>query len=810
MTRRTAVVFPGSIRLAVGLAVASVLSAMPALAQSTIADPHTTSGSSAPCAIAADQPERTVKGIVADAQEARVSGATVTAQCGTFKRTGQSAADGTFTLRLPSGTFDVRVDRSGFDVFTQRVVVASDNDTEIAVALVVAQITDAVTVSATRGEEVTRSSSATKTDAALIETPQAITVITADQIEAQAAQNMQEVLRYAAGVRAEAYGVDNRGDWFTMRGGSEGSTVLDGLRLPLSGWWGNVRNEPYAFERIDVLRGPASVMFGQNGPGGLISLTSKLPKAESRRELSVQFGNYDLKQFGADLTGPLTDDGRVLYRVVALARDSGTQVDYTGDERQFIAPSITWRPSMATSLTVHAQYQRDESDNNVGFFPWAGMLLPAPNGPIPSETFIGEPAWDSYGGHRRRIGYQFERRLSDRWSLRHNFRYDDVDGHVLAMYANFWEGEFLADGRSLNRTWYASRTDTRIANTDVFAEGRLKLGPTRHTVVVGMDGVWSRDIVQDVEGEATPLDVYTPTYGTFPLPALDYEPGAPVRTSQVGFFIQDQIKLTDRWVVLAGLRRASARTEVDDSPDAGSDDAAWSKRAGLVFLAPRGWAPYVSYADSFEAVTGVDIHGAPYKPKRGQQIEGGVKWSPGGTPVMVSAAVYDLTEKNRLTTDPDNPLNSVQRGEVSVQGAELEATVAVRTWNLVANYTYTDATVSASSDPDDPYLGKHLLSSPEHSAALWAVRNFTLGNLSGARAGLGVRYVGTTWDGTDTLEVPSVTLVDALFSFDHGPFRFALNASNLFDKTYIATCIDRGDCWYGSRRKVIATISFRR
>jgi iron complex outermembrane recepter protein len=197
-------------------------------------------------------------------------------------------------------------------------------------------------------------------------------------------------------------------------------------------------------------------------------------------------------------------------------------------------------------------------------------------------------------------------------------------------------------------------------------------------------------------------------------------------------------------------------------------------------------------------------------PKRGRQVEGGVKWSPSDGRVTVAGAAFELKEKNRLTTDPENPLNSVQRGEVTVQGLELETSANLRAWDLIANYTYTDAKVTASSDPADPYLGKRLHSIPEHSAALWAVHKFTLGSALGFQAGMGVRYVGETWDGVDLLATPSTTLVDALFSFGRGRWRYAVNASNLFDKTYIATCLDRGDCWYGNRRKVIGTLTYRR
>ena len=176
-------------------------------------------------------------------------------------------------------------------------------------------------------------------------------------------------------------------------------------------------------------------------------------------------------------------------------------------------------------------------------------------------------------------------------------------------------------------------------------------------------------------------------------------------------------------------------------------------------------------------------YGALYKPKRGEQLEAGVKWSPADGRYSLAAAAYDLDEKNRLTIDPDNPLNQIQRGEVSVQGVELEATANLRAWDLVASYAYTDGTVSASSDPADPYLGKRLHSIPAHSAALWTVRRFSVKGLGRLSAGMGVRYVGETWDGADTLATPSTTLFDALFSVDRDRWRYAVNASNLFDKT---------------------------
>jgi iron complex outermembrane receptor protein len=759
-----------------------------------------------PCAAAPGAPVRTLSGTVADAQGARVRGATVVveANCPPHRREARTDADGSFSIPLAAGTARLRVESAGFSAFTQTVEIAADRDADVAVTLVVAQLADEVTVTADAIPS-TRSRGATRTDTPLVETPQAITVIPAERIEAQNAQNMQEVLRYSAGVRAEMYGLDNRGDWFALRGGSEGSTLLDGLRLPLSGWWGNVRIEPFAFERVDVLRGPSSVMAGQNGPGGVVNLVSKRPLAEARREVAVQLGAFAHKQLAVDLTGPVNAQRTLLYRVVGLVRDSDTQVDYTSESRQLLSASFSWRPGRVTNLTVFGEYQRDESDNNVGFFPWQGMLLAAPNGRIPVETFIGEPAWDSYGGRRARGGYHLTHALSPRWTLAHNVRVDDVDGHLRAMYANFWEG-LREDGRSVNRTWYAHRTDTRIANTDAQVVGRLQLGRTEHTVLVAFDALWSHDVNPGVEGPATPLDVYTPIYGTFALPPLEFGDSPATRARQFGVTVQDQVRL-GRLVLVASARRDAARLDIDDSTEAGSRDGAWTHRVGAVYLLDGGFAPYVSQSRSFELITGTDAFGAAFKPKRGEQLEAGLKWSPRDS-VIVSAAGYHLIEKNRLTADPENPNNQVQRGEVTVDGLELEASATLPAWDFVSAYTWSDATVTASSDPLDPYLGKRLASIPDHAASLWAVRKFALQGAA-LRTGAGVRFVGRTWDGQDQHPVPSNTLVDALFSIDLGRWRYAVNASNLLDKTYLATCLDRGDCWFGTRRKVVGTLSRR-
>lgn len=683
-----------------------------------------------------------------------------------------------------------------------------------------------------------RSGTATRTDTPLNEVPQSITVIGAEQVRDQNSLTMQEVLRYTPGVRAEMYGLDNRGDYYAMRGGSEGSTLLNGLRLPLTGYWGAVRNEPYAFERIEVLRGPSSLIAGQNGPGGVVNLVSKRPTPETLREVQLQVGSDDHRQVAADLSGPLADDGRLAYRVVALRKDSGSQVEHADQERSFLAPSLAWQPLAGTRLTVYGEYQKDRSLNQNGFFPVAGTLNEAPNGRrIDPKTFIGEPDWDTYGGTRKRFGWELEHKLGDAWTLRHRARRDSVDGEVRTAYAAWWDGFVGPTGVAdpdparntyLNRVGYQARDRSRVNSADLMLEGRLALGRSRHTVLAGVDYMSHRMVHRDNGGPfgefaMTPLDVFNPVYGQSPLPALVPWDAVDTRTRNFGVVLQDQIKIDDRWVIVAGLRHDKAKTDTGtdyaalaESPDWGYVDtrestrnSANSKNLGAVYLADGGWSPYLGYSESFEPTSGTyaaERGGGTFKPKRGRQLEAGVKWMPADGRLSASAAVYKLRETNRLATDPLYPTQSIQVGEATVEGVELDASASLADWQWLGNYSYTRARLTG---PTDTHRGEQIGSIPKHAASLWAVHRFGAFGLPNLRAGGGVRFAGPSWDGAGNNRVPSVTLLDLLVSYETGPWTLSLNVNNLADRTYIATCLDRGDCWFGTQRRAVLTAAYR-
>lgn len=687
---------------------------------------------------------------------------------------------------------------------------ASGNDAEIST---LPKISVEASVDDNAGYAARRAGTATKTATPIIETPQSLTVITATQIRDQASPNLQEALRYTAGVRNELYGIDNRGDWVALRGSKESTVLLDGMRLPLSGWWGVMRNEPYAFERIEVLRGPSSIIAGANDPGGVLNVVSKRPEDTAGNEIGVQFGSYQHRQVNADFTGPLNEQGSLLYRLVALGKESNTQIEHADEERVLVAPSLTWRPNDRATITLHGEYQYDRSKATNAFLGLAGTLYDAPNGRIPADLFIGEPDWDRYGGTRWRFGYATEFWLNDAWSLRHNLRRDAVDGLMKSMYAAWWDGFVDAggaadpDGEYLGRYWSVYEDSSDITTAEWLAQGSVQTGGVSHTVLFGLDGLLQDGSQLSVDQPGPPLNVYSPVYGMLPEPSLAGATRAENEIRRGGVLLQDQMKIADRLSLRLGVRRDMVRNEV-----LGSDvekDWASSSNVGVIYEVLPGLAPYVSYSESFNPVSGVDANGRSYRPKRGMQIEGGLKWQSGSLPLQATGAVYSLEEKNRLANDPNNVNASIQIGKARVQGVELEASGELAAWSLLSSYTYTRVRATAGAGGGDLDANEQIEGIPEHTASLWAMHDLAHLGVSGLKLGGGVRYVDHIGDGTGNVFVPAVTLFDAMIAYDRDAWHLALNASNLTDKSYIATCLARGDCWFGQRRRIVGSVSYR-
>ena len=646
-----------------------------------------------------------------------------------------------------------------------------------------------------------RTAAGTKTDTPLIEIPQSISVITRDQMEQRNVQTINEALSYTAGIQTGGFGFDPRYDSFAIRGFA-GSTAryadyLNGMRQPATGWLAYFASEPYGLERIDVIKGPASVLYGQGIPGGLVNKVSKRPQPETFGEVAAQYGNHERYQGQFDLGGSIAGDPRYQARLTGLWRESGTQIEEVDDDRRFLAPAFTWQPNEDTTLTSLSQYQYDRTAGSATLYTY-------PDGEV-SNIWTGDEKFDKLDQHQFQSGYLFEHRISDRWTVRQNARY----GYIDLDYQYLQDGALAPDGSTVDRTAYRVDENVHAINLDQQVEARFGTGPVGHTALAGFDYVWVDSTVKYLTGPAPALDLDDPDYHQEVPQPRDVLAHSDDEVRQAGVYGQDQLAY-ENWRLVLGLRRDWASDGSHDrttDTHSDQDDAKTTYRAGLLYLFDAGVAPYASYSTSFLPTPGVDAQGNAFAPTEGEQYEVGVKYQPPGINASVTLAGFQITQQNSLTGDPDNPGFSEQVGEVRSRGIEFEAVASVLDGlDLIGSFTYQDVEITQSNDGDQ---GNRPSGIPKYLGAFWGYYTIPAGPLAGLGAGGGVRYIGSSFGSNahDTRNNDAYTLLDAAASYEWRGVRFAINATNLFDKDYLIT--QDGFTYHGEGRTVIGSVGFR-
>lgn len=593
----------------------------------------------------------------------------------------------------------------------------------------------------------------TKTGTPLKETPQSISVVGKEQIRDQGAQSVQEAIRYVPGVLADGFGYDSRGDYSIIRG-VPAAYYIDGLRTSYGYYVNTSAIEPYSLDRVEVLRGPSSMLYGQAPTGGIINGSSKLPVSVPYNEIGVDYGSFDFKQLRFDSTGPMTSDGKWLYRITGLARDADTYVDYVENDRLMIQPSLTYRPTSDTSITLLGNIRRDRSGSSQQFLPQIGTLTPNINGQIiPRNTFIGEPD-DYYNTDQQSASIYIDHRFNEDLKLHHASRYTNTDNGYKSTYAAILTparlaflnaqlpgflnaaltGPYLdANQTEIARAVLLQETNTGVFNTDTNLVGTFSTGAVHHKLMGGIDYMrFSSDLstaplavdnLLSTTG-ATPFaafvlglngcglqstfNVYAPAYGqTDCLLSFGTNPfikanqnqmiDRPLEVqSQVGLYVQDQMR-AGPWIAVLGLRQDWLNIASEGSPD--ENDKATTGRAALMYEFAGGLTPYVSYSTSFNPLPGQPVGDniftplldlRPATPITGEQIEVGIKYQPNGLPIMINASIYDLSEQNQIV-QPDVLFQGVQGADIAVRGFEIEATGAVTPeLKVIAAYSYTE------------------------------------------------------------------------------------------------------------------------
>lgn len=638
-----------------------------------------------------------------------------------------------------------------------------------------------------------RSATATKTDVPLLETPQSIAIVGAEQIADQKATNLTEALAYTPGVITDP-GYANSYDVFYSRGfriqDGTGGVYRDGLKLGGSGW-ATGQQEPYGLERVELLKGAASVLFGAAAPGGVLNVTTKQPQPDHVNEVLSEVGNHRHRALAADLGGALSED--VMGRIVLLARDADTSVDHIPNNTRFIAPSLRWTPNQDTSLTLMAHVTERRTAYIWGV-PVEGSLLPSPYGKLPRERFVGEPGFDRQDTSQSSFGWRLQHRLAEGISLHHGLRWIDSENHVRFTNLN---ARATTDPRDYQRRAIDELETTRGFSADTNVQAEFDVGGMRHKAVAGFD--MARHRIGSVWQLASlgPLNLFDPVYGATPGAFAPWSDDHD-KQHRTGLYLQDQVKV-GALTALAGLRRDEVRSELNGELE---KTGATTGRLGAVWEVAPGVAPFASWSQSFEPLSGTGNDGARYKPTRGEQLELGMRWQRGD--FTTSIAAFDLVQKNVLK-NRDGLDKAVQTGEVRSRGLEIEAKGPIaRHVQLIASYAYTDAAVTRSENAAE--IGQPVSHQPRHQAALWTRVDHWL--VPGLHVGLGARYTGSTsdWDGTGARVAASTTL-DALIGYTTGPWTLRLNVNNLTDKDTMLC--NGGWCTYGDGRRATASVAYR-
>ncbi|WP_443678759.1 TonB-dependent siderophore receptor [Paraburkholderia unamae] len=672
----------------------------------------------------------------------------------------------------------------------------------------------AVTVSSNResptgptvGIVAKRSITATKTDTPIVRVPQSVSVVTREQMDQQGATTVDQALRYTPGVYSQD-STDFRFDQLRGRG-FDYAEYLDGLILQPSAYYANPRIDPYFLERIEVLRGPASVLYGAGSPAGIVNMVSKMPTEEPVHELMLQFGNHNRYEAAFDLGGKVDEAGTVLYRVTGLARDADSQVDGVKDQRIAIAPSVTIRPTKDTSLTLYAQYQRDPAGGLFDSLPVSGVATYNPNGKISPGTYVGNPDDDFLRRTQYAVGYKFEQKINNVFTFRSNARYmhDDIDYHQ-TFFSNWASGSTSV----LNMNAFLDREHLSQFAMDNQVEAKFSTGAVKQTVLFGVDYQRLLNGVNSGTGAVGTLNPFVPDYSSLKAITTTSK-RVDTATDQVGVYVQDQIEY-GRWLVTLGARNDWTSTNIQTQTATTSTlqhqtPHAFTWRGGVSYLFDTGIAPYFSYAKSFQPTVGTNFAGDALVPTTGEEYEVGIKYQPKSYNALYTLSFYNLTQQNVTTPDLLHPGSAVQTGEVRSRGIELEGHVQLTNeLAILGSYTYLNQVVTQSNTPSQ--LGKRPTIAPRNMASLWADYTLHGGPLRGLGFGGGVRYIGmSAGDTANTFDVGSVVLLDAAVHYDIGNWKLSLNGTNLTNRKYVAYC-SGGACYYGSTIGVLGTARYQ-
>lgn len=646
----------------------------------------------------------------------------------------------------------------------------------------------------------TRTSS--KTDTPVLDAPASVSVVTEKELKARGVTNLDEALAYTPGVSSDIYGSDNRYDHFFIRGLYETTNgkYRDGLPARTGGFFTSSRLEPYGMQRIEVLKGSNSTLFGLSGPGGIVNAVTKQPQPVKFGEIYTTVGDGHVET-GVDFGGPIDEEGVWSYRLTGKWQNADAGISYTDDNRVYVAPALTWSPDADTSFTILSDFNKREGSTS--------HAIPLGSG-YDSESYFGEPDFEAMDTIERNIGYQFRHNFGNGLEFRQNARYSSVDMTYEGVYQS-------ASDPSVSRSALAIYGQTERFQIDNQLQYDASFGLFDSRTLLGAD--YGRDTTtesrQDGSNTVPGLgSVTNPVFCGRACAIAALGPASIVDSAYTtkGIYLQEELTFDDRWILTLGGRYDHIDSESESAGiNESASDTNFSKRFGLTYKATNEVSLYANYSESFLPVLGSRVYyGANPKPQEGQQYEVGVKYQPDGMDALFTVAAFDLTQKN-ISQWSTAASRYEQLGEVNVRGVELEAKVALTNQlNLTAGYSYLNAEIT--EDATATLIGKRPELVPNHMASLWV--DYTIpgnGTFNDLTLGGGARFVGKTFgDNANAIPLASRTVFDAALNYKvTDNVALAVNVTNIFDKEYVASVDDFSlAAFYGDRRTLRATLRY--
>ncbi|MEA5619312.1 TonB-dependent siderophore receptor [Cronbergia sp. UHCC 0137] len=646
--------------------------------------------------------------------------------------------------------------------------------------------------------QIPNSSVGTRTDTPLIDVPQAIQVIPQEVIKDQGVRSLGEVLKNTSSASSGRTSSQAPALTPVIRGFESRNLLRNGLRddsLRYSSEIGNV-------ERVEVLKGPASVLFGQGDLGGVVNLVTKQPLDTPYYALEYKVGEFGLHRSTLDFSGPLDQDG-IAYRLNAAYQTAESFKKFENSESFFIAPVVRLISNKDTTLIASLEYLKYRSFETAPDLPASGTVISNPNGRVSRDANLGEPSLSKSESLVTRLGYQLDHRLNDIWKIKSELStafLDIPENTGVTPISNTATSDGLnADGRTIRRFLIENPSSTTSLTFNNSLLGKFRTGNIEHSLLFGVEVATEQTKDRLDFRQLSAIDIFNPVYrpesvSSFAIPFGNTN----TQKNSIGIYAQDQISLSKNIILVLGGRLDFANQNYEDLLSSAESyersDTVFSPRVGLVYKPSENLSLYGSYSKSFTPVvgrtrvldvdTGITTVGEPFEPEKGTQYEIGLKANLLGDRLSTTLAFYNLERTNVAAQGLSEPLSQIQIGKQRSQGIELDVAGEILPgWNLTASYAYTDTEITEDSRAE--FDGKQLQNVPKNAFGLWSTYELQSGNLKGLGMGLGVFTQGERQgDLRNTFTLPSYWRTDASIFYRRDKFRAAINIQNLLDENY--------------------------